>query len=85
MEPNDKKIPIYVFEDLLFRRRLQRNLNVELERLNNLLAEQNRLLLERKELMDEVHESVQRQWSVGENSESGSQSATEAEEDRNAE
>ena len=34
----EKKIPNYVFEDLLFRRRLERNLGDELQRLYNLLV-----------------------------------------------
>ena len=59
METTEKKIPNYVFEDLLFQRRLQRNLNAELEKLNNLLAEQNRFLQERKALMDFLRARVQ--------------------------
>jgi hypothetical protein len=59
METTEKKIPNYIFEDLLFQRRLQRNLNAELEKLNTLLAEQVKLLDERKQLLAEVHEAVQ--------------------------
>jgi hypothetical protein len=62
METTEKKIPNYVFEDLLFQRRLQRNLNAELEKLNTLLAEQNRFLQERMALMAEVHAAVQKRW-----------------------
>src|ERR1017187_991890 len=62
METTERKIPTYVLEDLLFQRRLERNLNTELARQNNLLAEQNRLLQERKELMAEVHAAVQQRW-----------------------
>ena len=62
METNEREIPWYLFEDLLFERRLQRNLNDELERLNNLLVEQVRLLEERKALMANVHAAVQQRW-----------------------
>jgi len=62
METTETKIPNYIFEDLLFQRRLQRNLNTELERLNTLLAVQVRLLQERKQLMAEVHDAVQQRW-----------------------
>jgi hypothetical protein len=68
MESPEKKVPDFVLEGLLFERRLQRNLNTELERLNNLLAAQNRFLLERKELMAEIHEAVQQRWQVEEQS-----------------
>lgn len=62
METPEKKIPNYVFEDLLFQRRLERTLNAEQERLNALLAEHVRLLAERRALMSKVHEAVQQQW-----------------------
>lgn len=62
METNKKKIPNYVFEDLLFRRRLQRSLNDELERLSHLLTEQVRLLQERDALMSNVHAAVLERW-----------------------
>jgi hypothetical protein len=62
METTEQKIPNYVFEDLLFQRRLQRNLNAEQEKLNAQLAEHVRLLQERRALMAEVHESVQQRW-----------------------
>jgi len=62
MEKNEREIPRFVFEDLLFARRLQRNLNAEQERLNSLLAEHVRLLQERRALMAEVHEAVQQRW-----------------------
>ena len=62
METNEKRIPTFVFEDLLFARRLQRNLNAEQERLNALLAEHVRLLAIRKQLMADVHASVQQRW-----------------------
>jgi len=68
MEMSEKSIPTFVLEDLLFQRRLQRNLNTELERLNDLLAEQNRLLQERKALMVEAHEAVQQRWNDEEQS-----------------
>jgi hypothetical protein len=70
MEPIEQKIPNYVFEDLLFQRRLQRTLNAELERLNNLLSEQNRLLQERKELMAKVNGAVMTHWRNEESSNS---------------
>src|ERR1017187_7935673 len=60
MDANERQIPRYVLEDLLFERRLQRNLSSELERVNNLLAEQIKLLEHRKELLSDVHEAVQR-------------------------
>jgi hypothetical protein len=59
METTETKIPNYVFDDLLFRRRLERTLNAESEKLNTLLAEHVRLLEERRALMVEVHEAVQ--------------------------
>jgi hypothetical protein len=62
METTEKKIPTYVYEDLLFRRRLQRSLNAEYEKLSALLVEQFRLLKERDALMDGVHESVNQRW-----------------------
>lgn len=62
MTTSEKKIPVYALEDLLFQRRLQRNLNTEQERLNNLLAEHVRLLQERRALMAEIHEAVQQRW-----------------------
>lgn len=68
METPEVKIPNYVFEDQLFQRRLQRNLNTELERLNNLLAEQTRLLQKRKGLMAEDHDAVQQRWADEERS-----------------
>lgn len=71
MEATETKIPNYVFEDLLFQRRLQRNLNTELERLNNLLAEQVRFLESRKQMMTEVHEAVQQRWRGDEQAEPG--------------
>ena len=68
METPEKKIPNYIFEDLLFRRRLERTLNPELEKTNTLLAEQVRLLEERKQLLAEVHLAVQKRWEVEEQS-----------------
>jgi hypothetical protein len=62
MEASDKKIPNFVFEDLLFRRRLQRSLNGELERLYHLLTEQVRLLKEREDLMSKIHAAVLQRW-----------------------
>jgi hypothetical protein len=62
MEPIEKKIPNYVFEDVLFRRRLQRNVNDKVERLNRLLAEQVELLQTRKELLTEVNAAVLLRW-----------------------
>jgi hypothetical protein len=66
METTERKIPNYVFEDLLFRRRLQRNLNDELERLHHLLTEQVRLLKEREALMSTVHAAVEQRWNAEE-------------------
>jgi hypothetical protein len=62
METNKKKIPNYVFEDLLFRRRLQRNLNAEYEKLSALLVDQVKLLKERDALMDGIHAAVKQRW-----------------------
>jgi hypothetical protein len=62
METNEKRIPNFALEDLLFQRRLQRNLNAEQEKLNALLAEHVRLLAIRKQLMADVHASVQQRW-----------------------
>jgi hypothetical protein len=58
----ENRIPTFVLEDLLFQRRLQRNLNAELERLNNLLVTQVTLPEERKQLLAEVHEAIQKRW-----------------------
>jgi len=44
-----RQIPNYLFDDLLFRRRLERSLNAELERFNALLTEQISLIQKRKE------------------------------------
>jgi ABC-type transporter Mla subunit MlaD len=66
METSEKKIPNFVFEDLLFERRLCRTLNAEQEKLNALLAEHVRLLAERRALMAEIHESVQQRWETEE-------------------
>jgi hypothetical protein len=44
-----RQIPNYVYDDLLFRRRLERTLNAELERFNALLKEQISLIEKRKE------------------------------------
>ncbi len=62
METSKGEIPRYVFEDLLFRRRLQRDLGDELERLYHLLVEQVRLLREREDLMSGVQAAVQQRW-----------------------
>jgi hypothetical protein len=62
METTKKKIPNFVLEDLLFQRRLQRNLGDELERLYHLLVEQVRLLKERETLLTNISEAVQRRW-----------------------
>ena len=69
METTEKKIPTYVYEDLLFRRRLQRSLNAEYEKLSVLLVEQVRLLKERDALMDGIHAAVKQRWE-GEEAES---------------
>jgi hypothetical protein len=62
METNEKQIPDFALEDLLFQRRLQRNLNTEQEKLNALLAEHIRLLAIRNQLMADVRASVQQRW-----------------------
>jgi hypothetical protein len=79
METNEKKIPNFVFEDLLFQRRLERTLNAESEKLNALLAEHVRLLEERRALMAEVHEAVQQRWKDEEAVASNPHSITETE------
>jgi hypothetical protein len=84
METSEKKIPTFVFEDLLFRRRLERNLNDEFERLNRLLAEQVELLQERKALMTEVREAAQGRWEEEETERPRPNSATETGEDADA-
>ena len=78
MKETKKKIPNYVFEDLLFQRRLQQNLNDELERLHDLLVEEVRLLKERDALMSKVHAAVQERWEK-EEAASNIHSAPEAE------
>ena len=55
---NDKQIPNYVFEDLLFRRRLERSLNKELERFNTLLKEQIFLIDQRNDLLCDLRCAV---------------------------
>jgi len=80
MKTTEKNIPNYVFEDLLFQRRLHRTLNAEQEKLNALLAEHVRLLTERRALMAEVRASVQQRWKEEEASVSIIHSAPEAEE-----
>ena len=62
METTEKNIPNYVFEDLLFQRRLQRNLNTELERLNRLLAEQVELLQKREVASAQIYATVMLRW-----------------------
>ncbi len=62
METSERNVPTFVLENLLFQRRLQRNLNDELERLHHLLTEQVRLLKERDALMSKVHAAVQQRW-----------------------
>jgi hypothetical protein len=80
METPERKIPNYIFEDLLFRRRLEKTLSAEQERVNALLAEHVRLLQERRALMAEVHEAVQQRWAIEEQSLfSGSGKRTEEE------
>jgi hypothetical protein len=66
MERNEREIPRYVLEDLLFQRRLHRTLNAEQEQLNALLAEHVRLLQERRALMGEIHAAVQQRWDTEE-------------------
>lgn len=84
METTEKTISNYVFEDLLFQRRLQRNLNAEQERLNALLAEHIRLLEARRQLMAEVHEAVRQRWQSEEEAASKINSATSIEESHDA-
>lgn len=80
MEPTEKAIPTYVLEDLLFQRRLQRNLITEQERLNALLAEHVGLLQARRALMAEVHEAVQQRWLAEKESETNTHSVQGIEE-----
>jgi hypothetical protein len=58
MQIDSNGIPNRVFEDLLFRRRLERNLNQELERFNRLLKEQIFLIEQRRELLCGLPEPV---------------------------
>jgi hypothetical protein len=62
MKTTKKRISNYVFEDLLFRRRLQRSLNAEYEKLSALLVQQVKLLKERDALMDGIHAATQERW-----------------------
>jgi hypothetical protein len=80
----EKKIPNYFIEDRIFARRLQRNLNDELERLYRLLVEQVRLLKERTALMADISEAVQRRWKEEEKAESNIHSVLMTEEDADA-
>ena len=59
---NEREVPKYILDDLLFRRRLERNLNDELQRLNKLLREQIEMLQQRKELSVEVNAAVMQRW-----------------------
>ena len=56
---DNNEVTTSILEDLLFQRRLQRNLNSELERLYHLLVEQVRLLREREALTSGVQAAVQ--------------------------
>jgi hypothetical protein len=80
METPEKRIPNYVFDDLLFQRRLERTLNAESEKLNTLLAEHVRLLEARRKLIAEVHEAVQQRWKDEEGAASNIHSVKETEE-----
>jgi len=68
VETSEIRIANVVFEDRLFLRRLERTLNVELEKMNRLLSEQVKLLEERKQLLAEVHEAVEQRWQTEEQS-----------------
>jgi hypothetical protein len=68
METTEKNIPNYVFEDLLFQRRLQRDLNTELERLNKLLAEQVELLQKREVASAKIYATLMLRWESEEES-----------------
>ena len=57
---NQNKVPNYLYEDLLFRRRLERQLRDASDRVNQLLKEQIELLQQRKELLLEQHCAVKR-------------------------
>jgi hypothetical protein len=81
MATTEKNTPNYVYEDLLFRRRLERNLGDELQRLYNLLVEQVRLLKEREALMADVHAAVEQRWKDEENAEPSTHSAAEDDQD----
>jgi hypothetical protein len=85
METTKKNIPNYIFEDLLFRRRLERDLGDELQRLYNLLVEQVRLLREREALMADVSGAVQRRWDEEKEAERCIHPATATEENKDAE
>jgi hypothetical protein len=80
-----EKIPNYVFEDLLFRRRLERSLNGELERLSHLLVAQVKLLRQREVLMADVSGAVQRRWNEEKEAERCIHPATATEENKDAE
>lgn len=68
METSEVRIANVVFEDRLFLRRLERTLNAELERTNNLLVEQVKLLEVRKQLLGDVLDAVQQRWQTEEQS-----------------
>jgi hypothetical protein len=84
MKITEKIIPNYVFDDLLFQRRLQRNLGDELQRLYNLLVEQVRLLKERETLLANISEAVQQRWDEEKEAERCIHPATATEEDADA-
>ena len=83
MEMNEREIPRYVFEDLLFRRRLQRNIADELERFNQLLTAQIKLMENRKTLMSEIQEAVQQRWEAEHKAESSTSANQPDEEAQN--
>jgi ABC-type multidrug transport system fused ATPase/permease subunit len=84
METSEREVPRYVLEDLLFERRLARNLNSEQEKLNALLAEHIRLLQERRAFMAEVNEAVQQRWKGEEEAASNLHPVPMTEEDADA-
>jgi hypothetical protein len=72
----EKTIPNYVIEDLLFRRRLERSLNHELERLYHLLVKQVELLRQREALISDVQAAVEQRCTNEDEAIQGSANST---------
>jgi hypothetical protein len=64
---NDRRIPDYVFEDLLFQQRLRFSLRIEQERMNKLLQQQIELVKRREEVLCELTRAMRELWNEEQN------------------